>query len=137
MGFGVLKIVRAAEIILGSRAADCREIGISVHIKLYFAFSPPAAVVDAPRHICSDIMTLAFYAVKNGINLFIRKRINTVKAGVKICAILRNLRKGIINLIEICNGLSIAVFKGNAEAFSEWHLPVAVKRTAGINTNGK
>ena len=50
-----IKIIRAADVILGARAADGREVGVAVDEELDLALTPPAVGLDTPEEIGADI----------------------------------------------------------------------------------
>src|SRR6187397_726422 len=47
----VLEVVRPAEVVLGARAADRRELDVAIHEELDFALPPPTVVVHAPAQV--------------------------------------------------------------------------------------
>ena len=99
MGVGILKIVRAAEVVLGSRAADGGILGVPVQVELNLPFAPPTVVVHAPRHVSTYILSLAFYPVQDGVLLLIGKRVHPTELGVEIGGVFRDFSQTIIHLI--------------------------------------
>ena len=83
-----IKIIGSAEIVLGSRAANAGELGISVDVELDLALTPPSVGLDAPKQIGSHVVTLSLDIIKDHIILLIGQRIDPSELGVKIKAVL-------------------------------------------------
>src|SRR5690606_36481521 len=66
-GTFIFKIVRAAEIILGTGSYDSGIILIAIHEKLNFAFAPPAVIIETSTQIGTYIMSFTFNSINNGM----------------------------------------------------------------------
>src|SRR5699024_9864515 len=60
-----LKVVRTAEIILGTRSAYGGKFAVAVYKELYFAFTPPAAAVASPRKVGTHVLSAPANVVKD------------------------------------------------------------------------
>ena len=79
-----IEVIRTAEIIFGTCTANGRELLVTIHEELDFAFTPPSIVVHLPCHIGTYIMPLPFDSVYNGVDILIRHRIGAAELCVEI-----------------------------------------------------
>ena len=133
----IVEIVSAAEIILGSGAADGGIFAVSVKEELDFSLTPPATVVASPCHIRADIVSLPCHTVENRVTFHIRKGIGTAVLRMEVDRVGGNLRPGIIDLIPHTNMSIRKILKGNTAMLPERHLPVAIHAVLGIDADGK
>jgi len=91
--------VGTAKIIFLTGAADSRKFIITVEIKFYLTFSPPAGTVGAVSVKGADIMAGAFDAIYNGINLLVGQRINPTELGVEVSGMVRHRCLRVIDLV--------------------------------------
>ena len=132
-----VEVVRATEVIFCAGAADCREIFVAVDVEFNFALAPPAVVVHTPGYVCADVVAPAFDAVEDGIDAFIRQRINATELSVKIGGVLGYVGQRVIDLVVHREVVVSQVFERDLEGFAEGHLPVAIQGAAGIDADGQ
>src|ERR1043166_4777957 len=90
------EIVGATEVVFGAGAADGWEFGVAVHEEFYFAFAPPAGVMNATREIGADILTRAFDTIEDRVKAFGFHRILTTELGVEVGGIGRHISERVI-----------------------------------------
>ncbi len=135
MGFLVLEIIGAAEVVFGSGSADGWVFVIIIEIEFDFSFTPPAAVVDAPGHIGADILPAPFNPVKNRVDGLVRQRIDPAELGMEIGDIIRNVGQCVVHLIKQGHFRTALIGHRHAAAAAKGHLPVTVERAARVDTD--
>lgn len=135
MGFPVHKVVRTAEIILCPGPADGGVLRVPVQVEFDLPFSPPEVGVGPPEQGGAHIVAFSCDAVGNGVNLFIRLRIDPAELGVEIGRVFRRFHNGIIDLVINVGGIVVPVFNGDQSPAPEGHGPVAVETAAGIDAD--
>src|SRR5216683_1183278 len=79
-----VEVVRAAEIILGAGAANCRELSVAVNKKLYLALAPPSVVMHAPRDVRAHVMSTSGDPVEDRIDVLIWQRIHAPELRMEV-----------------------------------------------------
>ena len=133
LGLLVLEVVRAAEIVLGTGAADGGELRVPVQEELDLAFSPPALVVDAPGQVRSHVVALAAHSFQDGVVLLGRVRVRAAELGVEVARVGRDLPQRVGDLVVEDHLLLVEVLEGDAGQLPERHHPVAVEGAARVD----
>jgi len=137
LGLLVLEIVRAAEIILGARAADRGELLVAVHKELDLPFAPPTVGIHAPSQVRAHVLAFPPNAFQDRVILLGRQRVDAAELGVEIGRIGGHVGQHVVDLVVHPHRLMSDVGHRDAAVLAEGHLPVAVKRAAGVNAHGQ
>ena len=137
VGFRVLEIIGAAEIVLRGGTADRRVCGVAVQVEFDLALTPPACVVDAPRHVRADVLPLAAHAVEDRVNALVRQRVHAAELRVEIGAVRPDVGQRVVDLVVHRHRVVRAVFERHAAPPAKRHRPVAVERAARIDADRK
>ena len=131
---GHAPVVGAADVVLGSGAADGGEFLVTVHEELDLTFAPPAVVQHAPAERGADVVAAAADAVDDGVFLAVPHGVGAAVLSVEIGGIVGDVREGVVDLVEASLRLSrVLVFERDAAVPPERHLPEAVESAAGID----
>ena len=130
-----VKVVRTAEVVFRTGAADGREFGVAVHEELDFTFAPPAVVVYTPEQVRADVLTLALDAVDDGVVRLVRQRVDAVEAGAEVRDFVFQLGFDVVDLVVDRRVAVVDVFERDACALLERHRPVAVQTDLRVDTN--
>jgi len=88
-------------------------------------------MLPSNQKVLSDSITF------NNEVFFVLNRICPAKLGMQICGVFRDFGQRVVYLIIQPHLFIVDVFHRHAALFSEWHGPVAVQCTAGINAYGQ
>src|SRR5262245_15877047 len=116
LGDRILEVVAAAAIILGARAADRGIFLVAVHVELDLALAPPAVVVHAPRHVCADILALAFHVVEDRVDLLEGQGIGAAKLRVEVGGVVGDFVERVIDLVIESHRFDVAILHRDAAA---------------------
>ena len=132
-----VEVVGAAEVVLGARAADGRELRVAVHEELDLALAPPAVVVDAPGHVGADVVAPALDAVEDGVDVLVRQRVDAAELGVEVGGVVRHVGQRVVDLVveHVMSSFVADVLHGDLAALAEGHLPVAVEGAARVDAD--
>ena len=91
--------------------------------------------MNAPCHVGSDVLAVAFHSVQDGVEALDFHGIFPPELGVKISGVCRNVAEVIIDLVIESHILVVQVFHRDAAIFAERHGPIAVGSVAGVHAD--
>src|SRR3954464_8251579 len=124
---GYVEVPRATEVVLGTGAADGRELVVAVHVELDLALTPPTGTVDAPRQVGADVVPWALDTVQQRVHGLGRQRVAPPPLRVQVRRLLGYGAQPVVDLEVDDDLLVVKVLQGQLGPLAERHLPAAVE----------